>query len=156
MKKTSILAGAIAAIVLAAGAAVPAQAFSGSRTVTLPGTSIKLQANAWSPNILSGGRIDFATSSKTTLNGKSKNVEQIRNTATIEARGINPSVSLPKGVGGSGTASSKSIAWTNKNSWISDLSGTASYSGLTISVHVNSSAFALHQGVKKYVDVWSW
>lgn len=162
MRKTTVTLGAVlsaAALALAglpAGAAVAAGSFSDSETVTLPGTTIKLQANAWSPNITRGGKVDFVTSSKATKGGVKFNVSTIKNTATVEARGINASVSLPKGVSVGGSSSAKAISWTNNNAWISDLSGRASYSGLTVSLHVNSAAYAFHSGVKKYVDVWSW
>ena len=162
MRTSTVTLGAVVAAValtlagLPAGAAVAAPTFSDSDTVTLPGTTIKLQANAWSPNITRGGKVDFVTSSKTTKGGARFNVSTIKNTATVEARGINASVSLPKGVSVGGSSSAKAISWTNNNAWISDLSGRASYSGLTVSLHVNSAAYAFHSGVKKYVDVWSW
>jgi len=165
MRRTTVIIGAVvaaAALTLtglpatAAEAAGSARSFSDSETVTLPGTTIKLQANAWSPNVTSGGKVDFVTSSKTTKAGARFNVSTIKNTATVEARGINPSVSLPKGVSVGGAANAKSISWTNNTAWISDLSGRATYTGLTVSLHVNSAAYAFHSGVKKYVDVWSW
>jgi len=154
--RSKALTGAILAVGLIVAGATSAQAFSNSRSVTLPGTNINLQANAWSQSVLSGGRADFATSSKATVNGSAKAVATIKNTATIEARGVNASISVPGGVSVGGSASAKSLSWTNNNAWISDLGGTASYSGLTVSVHANSAAFAVHQGVKNYVDVWSW
>lgn len=162
MRTSTVTLGAVVAAValtfagLPAGAAVAAGTFSDSDTVTLPGTTIKLQANAWSPNITRGGKVDFVTSSKTTKGGARFNVSTIKNTATVEARGINPSVSLPKGVSVGGASNAKAISWTNNNAWISDLSGRATYTGLTVSLHVNSAAYAFHSGVKKYVDVWSW
>ena len=163
--RTSQRRGAVAAVAIAAAAALavapalPASAaptFSNSGSVTLPGTSIKLQANAWSTSLVAGGTFDFVTSSKTTKSGAKFKVATIKNTATVEARGVNPSVGIPGGVGVTGDRNTKSISWTNNNAWISDLSGKASYSGLTASLHVNSAAFAFHNGVKKYIDVWSW
>jgi len=158
MRRTTVTLGATlaAAVLLSIAPAMSASAFSDSDTVTLPGTTIKLQANAWSPSLVAGGSFDFVTSSKTTKSGAKYKVATIKNTATVEARGINPSVGIPGGVGVTGDKNTKSISWTNNNAWISDLSGTASYSGLTASLHVNSAAFAFHNGVKKYVDVWSW
>jgi hypothetical protein len=158
MRRTTVTLGAAALTValLAVAPSLSASAFNNSDTVTLPGTSIKLQANAWSPSLVAGGSFDFVTSSKTTKSGAKYKVATIKNTATVEARGVNPSVGIPGGVGVSGDKNTKSISWTNNNAWISDLSGTASYSGLTASLHVNSAAFAFHNGVKKYVDVWSW
>ncbi|MGV8885933.1 MAG: hypothetical protein ACOH1T_10170 [Microbacteriaceae bacterium] len=162
MTRTTVTVGAVIAATVIALAGLPATAasaapaFSDTDSVTLPGTTIKLQANAWSPNITKNGKVDFVTSSKTTKAGARFNVSTIKNTATVEARGINPSVSLPKGVSVGGASNSKSISWTNNKAWIADLSGRATYTGLTISLHVNSAAYAFHSGVKKYVDVWSW
>jgi hypothetical protein len=158
MRKTTVTLGAtlVAVVLFSLVPATSASAFNDSDTVTLPGTTIKLQANAWSPSLVAGGSFDFVTSSKTTKAGSKFKVATIKNTATVEARGINPSVGIPGGVGVTGDKNTKSISWTNNNAWISDLSGTASYSGLTASLHVNSAAFAFHSGVKKYVDVWSW
>lgn len=56
----------------------------------------------------------------------------------------------------SGDKNTKSVSWTNNKEWLSDLSGRATYGGFTTSVHVTSSTFALHNGSKKSVDVWSW
>ena len=158
MRRTTVTLGATlaAAVLLSIAPAMSASAFSDSDTVTLPGTTIKLQANAWSPSLVAGGSFDFVTSSKTTKSGAKYKVATIKNTATVEARGINPSVSLPKGVSVGGQSNAKAISWTNNNAWISDLSGRATYTGLTVSLHVNSAAYAFHSGVKKYVDVWSW
>ena len=126
------LTGVASASLLALGPAAPAQTLS------------------------QGGRFWFATSSKSTVNGAAKRVGTIRNTATLEARGVNASIGIPWAVSVTGDKNTKSISWTNNNAWISDLDGSATYGGLTISVHANSAAFALHDGVKRYVDVWSW
>lgn len=134
----------------------PARAFSGHSEVYLPGTKIQLQANAWSPNVISGGRFSWATSAKATERGARKKVQTIKNTATLRAEGINVTVSNSGVSGGTGLSSSTSLSWTNKNSWISDLSGKGGYTGLVYRVTVNSAAFAVHQGVKRSVDVWSW
>ena len=145
----------LASLLLSGTVGQSAHAFSGSDSVTMPNTKVKLQANAWSPNFIYGGKVDFATSSKTTLNGNVAYSSTIKNTATVEARGISASISL-SGPNVTGSKSSKSISWTNNNSWISDLSGRASYGGVTFSVHVNSAAFTVYKGSVKYVDVWSW
>ena len=136
--------------------ASPAQAFSNHSEVYLPSTNIRLQANAWSPTRISGGRFDWATSSKATVNGGRKAIQSIKNTATLRAEGINVTVSNSGASGGTGLSSSTSLSWTNTNSWISDLSGRGGYTGLVYRVTVNSAAFGVHQGVKKSVDVWSW
>jgi len=136
--------------------APPAHAFSNHSEVYLPNTKIQLQANAWSPNLISGGRFDWATSSKATQAGARKAIQSIKNTATLRAEGINVTVSNAGASGGTGLSSSTSLSWTNTNSWISDLSGRGGYTGLTYRVTVNSAAFGVHQGVKKSVDVWSW
>ena len=159
MKMKHLIALAIAlAVALAASVVVasPAKAFSGSSSAYLPNTRILLEANAWGPNIISGGRFGWATSSKTTQNGACKDVQSIKNTATLKAEGINVTVSNSGVSGSTGMSSSVSLSWTNKNSWISDLSGRGGYTGLVTRVTVNSAAFAVHQGVKKSVDVWSW
>lgn len=89
---------------------------------------------------------DCATSSKVAQNGARKNVQSIKNTATLRAEGINVSVS-DNGVSGStGSSSSTSLSWTNRNSWISDISGRGGYTGLVYRVTVNSAAFAIHHG----------
>lgn len=134
----------------------PAQAFSNHSEVYLPQTNIQLQANAWSPNVISGGRFDWATSSKARQGGARKAIQSIKNTATLRAEGINVTVSNSGASGGTGLSSSTSLSWTNTNSWISDLSGRGGYTGLVYRVTVNSAAFGVHQGVKKSVDVWSW
>lgn len=146
----------VLAVVAAPVLAMPAKAFSGSSKAYLPGTKIQLQANAWSPNFISGGRFNWATSSKTTERGARKKVQSIKNTATLRAEGINVTVSNAGVSGGTGFSSSTSLSWTNKNSWISDLSGKGGYTGLIYRVTVNSAAFAVHRGVKRSVDVWSW
>lgn len=158
MKRKSWIAGA--AVVLAAASTplfvLPAAAFSGHDEVYLPNTNIQLQANAWSPTVISGGRFDWSTSAKATEGGTRKPIQSIKNTATLRAEGLNVTVSNNGISGGTGLSSSTSLSWTNSNSWISDLSGRGGYSGLVYKVTVNSAAFGVHQGVKRSVDVWSW
>ena len=81
--RSKALTGAVLAVGLIVAGATSAQAFSGSRSVTLPGTNINLQANAWSQSVLSGGRADFATSSKATVNGSAKSVATQALQATV-------------------------------------------------------------------------
>ena len=157
----TVLATALAAalsfsVLTPATAANAAPAFADSDSVRLPGTTIRLQANAWSPSFIPTTSFNFATSSKTRVGTSRYTVSTIRNTATIEARGVAPTISIPAGISASGDTNTKSLSWTNNRSWIADISGRASYGGLTTTIHVNSAAFAYHRGVKNYVDIWSW
>lgn len=154
-KSWKALAVGIVGIGIVAAGAAPASAFSGSESRTLPGTSIKLQANAWSQSISRGG-FDWATSSKATQGGSSRSVDRIKNTAKLEVRGVNVSISTGGISGTGGVVASATLDWTNYNSWISDLSGYADATGLTVSYHANSAAFAFHDGVKVSVSAWSW
>lgn len=150
----------LAAGVLAAGVtvvnALPAHAFSDSDTVTLPGTSIKLQTNAWSQSFAGNSRFDWKTSSKASKSGSAFKVATIKNTATMQATGVAVSVSGSGLSGSTGITSKYSLSWTNNKASISDLSGRSQTKGILLKFSVNSLAFATHAGVKKSVDVWSW
>lgn len=146
----TILAATVSLII------APAYAFSNHDEVYLPNTGIRLQANAYSQSTVSNGHFNWSTSAKATKGGKPFAIQSIKNTATLKATGIGVTVSTGGVSGSTGTASTRTLSWTNKNRWISDLSGRGGYTGLLWRVTVNSSAFGVHKGVKKYVDVWSW
>lgn len=163
MQRKRILAVTAATLMLAATltatTASSSEAFHSDPNksyVYLPNTNIKLTANAWSQSIISGGNFNWTTSSTTTVNGANKRVQSIKNTATVEVIGINVTVSAGGVSGGAGVTSSSTLKWTNTNAWISDLGGRAGYTGILVKAHVNSSAFAVHAGVKNSVSAWSW
>lgn len=148
------IGGTVVALLLASLTLVsPSTAFSGSTTASLKGTGAVVQANAYSCNSFVTS-CSWSTSTKVTKNGARYNVSQVKNTATLNAFGIGASVGPISASGGSG--SSVSGSWTNYNTWISDLSGTAKPNWLTWGMNACSSGFALKQGVKALPSACSW
>lgn len=133
--------------------ASPSSAFSGSASSPLGRTGAIVTANAYSCNTFIS-TCSWSTSTKVTKNGARYNVSQVKNTATLNAYGIGASVGPISAGGGSG--SSVSGSWTNYNTWISDLSGTARPNWLTWGMNACSSGFALTQGVKALPSACSW
>lgn len=133
--------------------ASPSSAFNGSAHSSLSGTGAIVTANAYSCNVFSSA-CSWSTSTKVTKNGARYNVSQVKNTATLNAYGIGASVGPISAGGGSG--SSVSGSWTNYNTWISDLSGTAKPNWLTWGMNACSTGFALTQGVKANPSACSW
>lgn len=73
-----------------------------------------------------------------------------------DSTGISVSISNGGVSGGTGGSSTVTLHWTNTNQPISDLSGRAGYTGVLWRFAVGSDAFAVHDGVKRSVSVWSW
>lgn len=133
--------------------ASPSSAFSDSSSSSLRGTGAIVTAHAYSCNVFHS-HCSWATSTKVTKNGARYNVSQVKNTATLNAYGIGASVGPISASGGSG--SSVSGSWTNYNTWISDLSGTAKPNWLTWGMNACSTASAVTRGVKAVPSVCSW
>lgn len=131
-------------------AAPPAAAWSDSASAKIPGTGAIIQANAWQCNTYVD-KCSFATSSKA-LKKKSKKyrVGKIVNVATLKANGISATISTSP----SGTFVSENvrrIKWTNRNTWISDISGIADPGGsLNTSMTTCSDASVITKGVKGF------
>lgn len=157
MRKSLTLALLPLMIVAFLALSVPkAQAYSNANVVYLPGTSIRLQANAASDSWASNHSFYWATSSKTTVNGYARYVSTIKNTPTLRAEGVMVSISNGGVSGSTGVVSEVTLSWTNNNAWISDLSGRTSWTGVLWRFTVYSFAFAFTSGVKNTVGVWSW
>ncbi len=154
-RRGRLRSGALAIALVVGGLALasPSNAFSGSASSSLRGTGAIVTANAYSCNVYSSS-CSWSTSTKVTKNGSRYNVSQVKNTATLNAYGIGASVGPISAGGGSG--SSVSGSWTNYNTWISDLSGTAKPNWLTWGMNACSTGFALTQGVKANPSACSW
>ncbi|WP_236239984.1 hypothetical protein [Streptomyces sp. CC228A] len=151
--KGGALAVALAGLMLAgagqATAASEGATISDSASVSIPGTGVVIQANTWNCNFYSD-KCSFATSSKALKSGSAYKVETIKNTATVTANGWGATISVSP----SATQVSKEtarIAWTNTNTWISDISGIADPSGaFSTSITTCSDAYAFKSGSKAW------
>ncbi|GAA1420464.1 hypothetical protein GCM10009601_19010 [Streptomyces thermospinosisporus] len=149
MKKTLLTTGLVGMLLV--GATAPAIAISDSASTPLPGTGAKVEANAWQCNAYVD-KCSFKTSTKAKKGSSKYKVSKITNTATVKANGWQATLSLSP----SGTKVSEStrrVSWTNKNTWISDISGIADPGGaLNTSVTTCSDGGAFKSGVKAFAS----
>ncbi|WP_216212237.1 hypothetical protein [Amycolatopsis aidingensis] len=146
-----VVATAVVAAGLVLGSAGQAMAFSDSASVAIPGTGAVIQANAWNCNVYVD-KCSFKTSSKGLKNGNAYTLDKVKNVATVIANGWQATISTSP----SGTYVSedtRKIAWTNTNSWISDISGIADPSGaFNTSVTTCSDASGFKSGSKAFAS----
>ncbi|MFF9778358.1 hypothetical protein ACF1HJ_32455 [Streptomyces sp. NPDC013978] len=97
-------------------------------------------------------KCSFKTSTKTMRGGSRYRVSKISNTATVKANGWQATLALSP----SGTAVSENtrqVSWTNKNTWIADVSGIADPGGsLNTSITTCSDGGAFDSGVKAFAS----
>lgn len=136
---------------LTAAMTVPGMAISDTGATALPGTGAKVQANAWHCNVYAD-KCSFKTSTKAIKGGKSYNVSKITNTATVKANGWQATLSLsPSGTYVS--ENTRQVRWTNKNTWIADISGIADPGGsINTSITTCSDGGAFKAGVKAFAS----
>ncbi|MGR8009307.1 hypothetical protein [Streptomyces hypolithicus] len=141
--------GFVGALVL--GAAAPALAISDSASTRLPGTSARVHANAWQCNAYAD-KCSFKTSTKTKRGSSRYNVTKITNVATVKANGWQATISLaPSGTRVS--ENTRQVSWTNRNTWISDISGIADPGGsFNTSITTCSDGGAFKSGVKAFAS----
>jgi hypothetical protein len=117
----------------------------------LPGTGAKVVASAWHCNVYAD-KCSFKTSTKAMKGGRKYRVSKITNVATVKANGWQATLSLSP----SGTMVSENtrqVSWTNKNSWIADISGIADPGGsLNTSITTCSDGGAFKAGVKAFAS----
>ncbi len=149
MKKTLLTLGLVG--ILLAGAGVPAGAISDDGATPLPGTGAKVLVNAWHCNVFAD-KCSFKTSTKTTKGGAKYRVSKISNTATVKANGWQATLALsPSGTQVS--ENTRQVSWTNKNTWIADISGIADPGGsLNTSITTCSDGGAFTAGVKAFAS----
>ncbi|MEV5437150.1 hypothetical protein AB0K80_14150 [Streptomyces sp. NPDC052682] len=149
MKKLLSAAGLLGALLT--GAAGSAVAMSDSGSTPLPGTGAKVEANAWQCNAYAD-KCSFRTSTKTTKGGAKYKVSKISNTATVKANGWQATLALsPSGTQVS--ENTRQVSWTNKNTWIADISGIADPGGsLNTSITTCSDGGAFKSGVKGFAS----
>ncbi|MFJ3668540.1 hypothetical protein ACIPSE_19065 [Streptomyces sp. NPDC090106] len=137
--------------VLLVGTAVPGAAISDTGSTPLPGTGAKVEVNAWHCNVYAD-KCSFKTSTKTTKGGSKYKVRKITNTATVKANGWQATLSLsPSGTYVS--ENTRQVSWTNKNTWIADVSGIADPGGsLNTSITTCSDGGAFNAGVKAFAS----
>jgi hypothetical protein len=149
MKRTLLTAGLVG--ILTAGTVAPGAAVSDSGSASLPGTGAKVVANAWHCNVYAD-KCSFKTSTKTMKGGRKYRVSKITNVATVKANGWQATLSLSP----SGTMVSentRSVSWTNKNTWIADISGIADPGGsINTSITTCSDGGAFKAGVKAFAS----
>ncbi|MDG4860773.1 hypothetical protein P8605_21820 [Streptomyces sp. T-3] len=149
MKKTLITAGLAGLMV--AGAAGQSFAFSDSGSSPLPGTGAKVHANAWNCNSYVD-KCSFKTSAKVKKGDRKYKVTKIRNVATVKANGWNATISVSPSAQQISENTAR-IRWTNKRTWISDISGIADPSGsMNTSITTCSDAAAFKSGVKGFAS----
>jgi hypothetical protein len=106
-----------------AGTAAPTMAISDVGSTSLPGTGATVEVNAWHCNAYAD-KCSFKTSTKTREGGAKYKVSKITNTATVKANGWQATLALsPSGTQVS--ENTRQVSWTNKNTWIADISGVA-------------------------------
>ncbi|AZQ35874.1 hypothetical protein EJ357_22270 [Streptomyces cyaneochromogenes] len=149
MKKTLLTTGLVG--ILMVGAAAPAIAFEDTASTPLPGTGAKVEANAWQCSTYFD-KCSFKTSTKALKGSAKYKVSKITNTATVKANGWQATLSLsPSGTQVS--ENTRQVSWTNKNTWISDISGIADPGGsLNTSVTTCSDGGAFTAGVKAFAS----
>ncbi|MCT7353576.1 hypothetical protein N4P33_15540 [Streptomyces sp. 15-116A] len=149
MKKTLLTTGLVGMLV--AATAAPTTAVSDSGATALPGTGAKIQVNAWHCNVYAD-KCSFKTSTKTVKGSAKYKVSKITNTATVKANGWQATLSLSP----SGTYVSENtrrVSWTNKNTWIADISGIADPGGsMNTSITTCSDGGAFKAGVKAFAS----
>ncbi|VFA89608.1 Uncharacterised protein [Gordonia paraffinivorans] len=123
-------------------------------------SGIRIYANAWAC-ALYFKHCSFATSAKTYRDGQRLPVGMIRNVATAKTHGIKASVEVSGGKGNGGSVSiaaegtdknAKSLTWTNTNSYISDVAGTADCGMFSTYFSVTSEGWFEHNGAKGYAS----
>ncbi|MFJ8546969.1 hypothetical protein ACIRFH_34350 [Streptomyces sp. NPDC093586] len=149
MKKSLLTTGLVGMLI--AGVAVPGMAVSDTGSTPLPGTGAKVQVNAWHCNVYAD-KCSFKTSTKTMKGGSKYKVSKITNTATVKANGWQATLSLsPSGTYVS--ENTRQVSWTNKNTWIADISGIADPGGsLNTSITTCSDGGAFKSGVKAFAS----
>lgn len=130
---------------------MPAGAISDDGATPLPGTGAKVLVNAWHCNVFAD-KCSFKTSTKTTKGGAKYRVSKISNTATVKANGWQATLALsPSGTQVS--ENTRQVSWTNKNTWIADISGIADPGGsLNTSITTCSDGGAFTAGVKAFAS----
>jgi hypothetical protein len=110
-----------------------------------------VQVNAWHCNVYAD-KCSFKTSTKALKGGKQYTVSKISNTATVKANGWQATLSLsPSGTYVS--ENTRQVSWTNKNTWIADISGIADPGGsLNTSITTCSDGGAFKSGVKAFAS----
>jgi hypothetical protein len=149
VQKTLLTAGLVG--ILIAGTVSPTAAISDSGATALPGTGAKVQVNAWHCNVYAD-KCSFKTSTKALKGGRQYTVSKISNTATVKANGWQATLSLsPSGTYVS--ENTRQVSWTNKNTWIADISGIADPGGsLNTSITTCSDGGAFKSGVKAFAS----
>ncbi|PWI19061.1 hypothetical protein DI272_36590 [Streptomyces sp. Act143] len=149
MKKTLLTTGIVGALM--AVTAAPTGAISDTGSTALPGTGAKVVASAWHCNVYAD-KCSFKTSTKAMKGRHKYKVSKITNVATVKANGWQATLSLSP----SGTMVSENtrqVSWTNKNSWIADISGIADPGGsLNTSITTCSDGGAFKAGVKAFAS----
>lgn len=152
MKKRSVIKKMMAVICAATciiSSSVVAFAYSDSAKAKLPNTTYYVQSNVWQSNTYFWQTHSFRVSAKLYKTSACK--------TTLKASSIKTSWSFsPTGVGVSckgvsaGSTNSKGFSgsWTNKNAWISDMSGTFKISGVPLYSSFSNTALAIKSGVK--------
>lgn len=136
---------------LTLGGAAPTSAVSDNATAKLPGTRAVVTANAWHCNVYAD-KCSFKTSTKVRKGKNPFKVSKVSNVATVKANGWQATLSLaPSGTRVS--ENSRSISWTNTNTWISDISGIADPGGsVNTSITTCSDGGAFKSGTKVFAS----
>lgn len=149
MKRTLTAAGLAGMLTIATAA--PGMAISDTGSTSLPGTGAKVVATAWHCNVYAD-KCSFKTSTKAMKRGAKYKVSKITNVATVKANGWQATLSLSP----SGTMVSENtrqVSWTNKNTWIADISGIADPGGsINTSITTCSDGGAFKAGVKAFAS----
>lgn len=138
------------AIICLISSSSPVFAYSDSTKANLPNTSYYVQSNVWQSTTTQAWQTNsFKVSAK--LYGQvacvtTKNASTIKTSWSFSPSGVGVSC---KGVS-AGTASGKGFSgyWQNTNTWISDMSGTFSISGVPLYSSFTNTATAIKDGVK--------
>ncbi|MEI5526747.1 hypothetical protein WB401_41695 [Streptomyces brasiliscabiei] len=149
MNRTLLTSGLVG--MLWVGSAVPTMAISDAGSTPLPGTGARVEVSAWQCNAYAD-KCSFKTSTKTMKGGAKYTVSKISNTATVKANGWQATLALsPSGTPVS--ESTRQVSWTNKNTWIADISGIADPGGsLNTSITTCSDGGAFKSGVKAFAS----
>lgn len=146
MKKVKLIVSMMCLLLLVMTSIQPAAAYSKSAVAKLPNSNYKVQSNVWQSNHYFFQTHQWAVSAKLYTNeGARATAQRIKTTYSFKATGIGVSASGVSGNTGGGTFSG---SWENRNSWISDMSGTFKLGGLPLYSNFSNDAFALRQGIK--------
>ncbi|MGA5005095.1 hypothetical protein [Streptomyces koyangensis] len=147
---TSVATLALSGAMTLVGAA-PTSAVSDNATAKLPGTRAVVSANAWHCNVYAD-KCSFKTSTKVRKGKNPFKVSKVSNVATVKANGWQATLSLsPSGTRVS--ENTRSISWTNTNTWISDISGVADPGGsINTSITTCSDGGAFKSGTKVFAS----